>query len=260
MASFDLRSIKRQKFAVSSLLLTVGLAAAMQWPAAGLSVIPLLLITYLGVLWVLDFDLKKEEWVVLPIYALVLSAAAYYLLWWYIQQPWLRWSGVGAYGLAMYGLLLALNILNVATVRQLPLVRQALSVMSFAGTVGLFGAFYLLLATQPTIYEWVAAATVITFVMTWPLVWSSRLGQSFTYTKHDIAWTLGISLLAGEIATIVGLWPVSFMSSLIMAGSLSMIIGLVHYQQNRQVTKAVQSQYLLIGAVLLTAYYIVSQW
>jgi hypothetical protein len=261
MASLDIRSIKRQKLALSSLALAIALAVALQWPFGGLALPAIWLINFGLLIWALDFDLKKEEWLVLPLYALVLTTIAFLFLDWYGQLAWLHWSGVVVYGLAMYGLLLTLNILNVATVRPLPLTRQALSVMSLAGIAGLFAAFYLLVATLPNMLEWVGGTMVLTFLIAWPLVWSGRLGQASTANyKADLGWTLLIVLIAGELAAAVGFWPISFMTSLLMAGGLSMAIGLVHYQQNRQVTKAMQLQYLTIGAIMAVVYYLVSQW
>jgi hypothetical protein len=260
MATFDLRSIKRQKITIASLIQVIAMALALQWPWQGIALIPLLIVSYLAVIWILDFDLKVEEWLVIPLYALILCSLTFIWLEWYVSNPIIQWGSIVTFGLAMYGMLLTLNILNVATVRTLPLIRQALSLISMAGVAGLFTSYYLLLTLQPTMWEWVSGSMAATFLLAWPLVWSSRLGRKGTSLGSDITWTLLIMLVAGELAAIVGFWPVSFMTGLFMAAVVSMAIGLVHYQRTRQITQAVQWQYAGIGVMLVAVYYLVSRW
>lgn len=260
MKSFDLRSIRRQKIAAVSAASAVALAVALVWPLGGLSLAILLPITYGLAVWALDLDLKKEEWLVVPLFALNLTALAFLAGWWFIDVIWLSIAASAGYGVVMYGLLLTLNILNVATVRPLPLVRQALSVQSMAALIGLFVSFYFLLMILPSLPEWVLAVAGITFLFVWPLIWSARLGQGTLPTTDALKWAIGISLLAAQLAAVAGLWPISFMTGLFMAVGVSLMAGMVHYQQNRLVTRSVQRQYLLIGVALTIIYYAISQW
>jgi hypothetical protein len=260
MRSFDLRSIRRQKIAAGSGLAAVALGAAQVWPFGGLSLVPLLVFTYIWVVWALDLDLKKEEWLVVPLFALNVTALSFIAGWWFVDTLWLIITVSVAFGVTMYGLLLTLNVLNVATVRPLPLVRQALSVQSMVALIGLFASFYFLLMILPSLGEWVVGAAAISFLFVWPLVWSARLGQGTQPTADSLRWSIGISAITAQLAAVVGLWPFSFMSGLYMAVAVSLMAGLVHYQQNRMVTKSVQTQYLLIGIALTIMYYVISQW
>lgn len=260
MATFDLRSIKRQKITIASLLQVIAMAIALQWPMQGLAVVALLVLSYVATIWILDFDLKYEEWLVIPLYALALNAIAFVVFEWYVSQPAIRWAGVAAFGIGMYGLLLTLNILNVATVRTIPLIRQALTLMSMAGIAGLFAAYYLLLTLQPDQIEWGIGVMAATFLLAWPLIWSSRLGQKSSVRGSDIAWTSLVALIATELGVITSFWPISFMTGLLLAAIVSMSIGLIHYQRTRQISHSVQMQYLGIGAMLVIAYYLVSRW
>lgn len=261
--TLSVRLMKRHKFVLSSLLMAATLAVSLAWPFHYFSLAIVLAVTYLVVIWSLEFDLKQQEWLVLPLYPILLSLCAYLALIWYIPNGWPRWLGVGGYAVGMYGLLLAINILNVATVRGLPLIRQALSVMSLAGISGLFASYYIILSLQPTIWQWAGGVAVASFLLCWPLIWSSTLGYGPagpTGSQYNLRWTGLVAMLAAQLALVIGFWPVSFMTSLCLAGLVSMVVGVVHYQQNRQVNKTVQMQYLAIGLVLIVALTIFSQW
>ncbi len=257
MSSFDLRSVKRQKFVISAIGLSACLAATIMWPLGGWSLIPFLIITYLATVWVLDFDLRAEEWAIVPLYALLLSLTAYWGLHWLHVPSWLVWTSVGLFSLGYYGIILTLNILNVATVRPLPLARQALTVMSLMGMVYVFALIYLVLSMLPNIGEWIISVAGISWMVSWPLLWAAKLSRSST---HSIGWSFLVALLAAQLAAILAFWPVSFMTSLCLAGGISMIIGLIHYQQARQLSSAMQQQYLFISGIIIVVLYFVSAW
>jgi hypothetical protein len=258
MAELHLRSSKRQKLVISSVGLAVALSLASFWPLSGWSIIPLLILSYLATAWVFDFDLRGREWFILPLYILLTSTAAYIGLLWYGHNMWLHWTEVVMYCVIVYGLLLTLNILNVATVRALPLARQALTFLSLAGVIGLFVLTYIILALRPNLLEWSGAVAIIATLIAWPLIWGAKLGQGSS--RAEIGWTLLVTLLGLQLAAAVGLWPISFMTSLAVAGGISICIGLIHHHLNRQLTQPLQQQYLFIGGVLLVVFYAMTQW
>lgn len=259
MATLQLRSTKRQKFVLAAIVCGMALAAAATWPVFGWSLVGLLALTYFLTVWVLDFDLRFEEWIVLPLYAELLALAAFLINLWYIHLTAIHWASYIGFSLVAYGLLLTLNILNVATVRALPLARQAVSVMSLFGAALFFTLTYLVLAWLPSLTEWIIAVAVIAWAISWPLIWSAKVGQS-SNRLYDLYWSLLASLIGAQLAAVIGLWPISFMTSLILAGGLSMVIGLIHHHQGRQLTAALQGQYLLISGVMAMVFYLISRW
>ena len=206
----------------------------------------------------LDRDLRREEWVVLPLYSLL--ATIIYYTW---ISPNIMTvigaliSAVG-YGVIMYGLLLTLNIINIATVRTIPLVRPANTVLSLAGLAGSFGLYYLILVNQPPVLNWVLAVGGSTLLIAWPLTWVSQSPK--LRFQRSLAWSALSALLLMQMAGVISFWPSTFSSSLILSVILFLVLGIFHLQQKRQLSLEVKRQYIVLGGVAVILFMLLSQW
>ena len=206
----------------------------------------------------LDRDLRREEWVVLPLYSLL--ATIIYYTW---ISPNIMTvigaliSAVG-YGVIMYGLLLTLNIINIATVRTIPLVRPANTVLSLAGLAGSFGLYYLILVNQPPVLNWVLAVGGSTLLIAWPLTWVSQSPK--LRFQRSLAWSALSALLLMQMAAVISFWPSTFSSSLILSVILFLVLGIFHLQQKRQLSLEVKRQYIVLGGVAVILFMLLSQW
>ena len=146
------------------------MAVTLYLPFTEWLLIGLLGVSYLATVTSLDFDLYREEWIVLPLYGLLVTLAIFTGAAQFATSVALIGVTAVAYGLVVYGTLLTLNILNVATVRALPLARAANTVLSMMGLVVSFGIFYLTLTSQPSVWQWMLLVALITFLVGWPLI------------------------------------------------------------------------------------------
>ena len=206
----------------------------------------------------LDRDLRREEWIVLPLYSLL--ATIIYYAWVSPSATTVIMALVSAvgYGVIMYGLLLTLNIINIATVRTIPLARPANTVLSLAGLVGSFGLYYLALVNQPQIINWILAVGGSTLLIAWPLTWVSQ-GSKLRF-QRSLAWSALSALLMMQLAAVISFWPSTFSSSLILSVVLFLILGIFHLQQRRQLNLEVKRQYLILGGVAAMLFMLLSQW
>lgn len=213
---------------------------------------------YIAAILGLDRDLRREEWIVLPLYC-VLATVIFYA-WASTTLSTIGVSLVAAvgFGLSMYGLMLTLNIINVSTVRTIPLARPASTVLSMTGLAGSFGLYHLTLINQPSLLNWVLSVGGSTLLISWPLVWVS-LSPKLRF-QRSLAWSVLSALLLMQLALVVSFWPSSFLSSLVLSVVLFLILGIFHLQQKRQLNQAVKRQYLLLGGVVALFFLLLSQW
>lgn len=237
-------------------LMFLSLLLPVTYAYLGISV--LILAAYGVTVVCLDRDLRREEWVVLPLYSLL--ATIIYYTW---ISPNIMTvigaliSAVG-YGVIMYGLLLTLNIINIATVRTIPLVRPANTVLSLAGLAGSFGLYYLILVNQPPVLNWVLAVGGSTLLIAWPLTWVSQSPK--LRFQRSLAWSALSALLMMQLAAVISFWPSTFSSSLILSVILFLVLGIFHLQQKRQLSLEVKRQYLVLGGVAVILFMLLSQW
>lgn len=251
---------KRLKIVYLVSILAGIMFVALQVPVAfaHVAVAVLVVAAYGATIISLDRDLRREEWVVLPLYS-VLATIIYYA--WVSTNSHTAGIAIIAaigFGLLMYGLVLTINIINIATIRTIPLARPANTVLSMMGLAGSFGLYNLSLVNQPQIINWVMAVGGSTILIAWPLVWVS-LSPKLRF-QRSIVWTGFSALLLMQLAAIVSFWPSSFSSSLTLSVVLFLILGILHLQQKRQLNQDVKRQYLFLGGVVVGIFIILTQW
>jgi len=256
--TFNDRITRRQKIVYSATGLALLLFVSLFFSLGGWGSLAMIIAAYIAVNISLGTDLRREEWIVFPLYGMLVGTAAYTWLSQNISSlPQMIISAV-VFALIMYGVLLTLNILNVATIRILPLERTAKTVLSMVGLVVSFALFYLTIINQPSLVNWVSSVGGITLLVSWPLIWTSmsekqRLVRSFL-------WSFLASLVMVQMAALAGFWPISFMTSLFLAGILFTILGVLHLQEKKQLNQAIKTQYLFLGGVVTLMFYLITQW
>ena len=249
---------KRQKYASISIGLTLALAVAQTNHAGWVGDLIWIMGPLITTFWALDFDLKREEWWLLPTYPLLWSISVLILtsqiapatVWWGIE---LLFFGVG-----FYGLLLATNIINISTLRPLPLVRTATTVMYLYGLWCGFILLYALVVRQLPVHIWVIAASLLSCGVSWPLLWISE-GQK-QRTRRSLRWVGFTGLIVAELSLLVSFWPSSFMTSLLLATTTIVLVGIIHQQTRRLLTSSLMKQYLFLEGTVVLLFYLFSKW
>ena len=250
---------KRSKIVILAILQALVLAAVLTWLSQNLIGLPILLVSaYVIAIAMFEADLKREEWVVLPLYLVVASGIGFMWLRFYTGSGWAQWAGIAGFGLAIYFLMLTLNILNVATIRPLPLARTATTVFALTGMALAFSLFYFTLVYQVSALEWAGIVIMSSMVLAVPMLWTS-LPPSGRLVR-SLAWSAIVGGVMGELASVVGLWPVSFMTSLFLTGVLGVIVGILHHQEKRLLSRQMLHQYYLVGGILLIVLYLATNW
>lgn len=246
---------KRRKILLSSLILALlpilskGFA---QWWQLQLSLS--LGVPYILTLFVLDFDLRFPEHLIFPIYPLLSSLGLAF---------WSPLPGVSSANLLLvtcylllvtpfyYLLFLSLNILNVATVRVVPLKQVASSVLNFLGLVLGLGLFWRLFQKGPfSLLPIVGVEGILAGLLGLPLLWDAESEGHFPLLP-----LLTLGLVGAELAFVTSFWPTStFVRAVMVGGGVFVLIGLFQHRLRRELARKIWIQYLAIGLLLITSF------
>lgn len=199
---------KRQIFVISTIVFTGFLMFTQlvpqdfRYPMVGL----LSIVTYFGCAFNLRDDLKGAEWATLLILPTMFTAAVavfYFLL----PIRWITRLPVAMlYAVGIYALLLTENIYSVAAARTIALLRAAHSV----GFLLTLITYYLLVQTALAYRLPAGMNVVLIAAITYPLVlqnlWSVHLSPGVGKRTKDLS--IIMTVIAGELALILSLWPV----------------------------------------------------
>lgn len=234
----------------------VFLSLQLAWPVWTVWV--LLVGVYGGYVGILFRDMKGWGWLLSPMVLLAAVMGSFLWLRLYMDAAWM--NVVGSLGLAIgvYGLLLTLNIMHISTVRPLPLARTAASVLSLSVFLTSFVLYYVALYIMPSAGQWVGLVMLISWWLAWPVLWFGMKGREVWW--RSLAWSGLVAVIMGQLAGGLAFWPRSFMVGVFLSGVLYVVLGMVHYQERRQIKVGVQRQYLLVFGVLLGGLYLVTRW
>ncbi len=197
--------------------------------------------------WVFDFDVRPRE--LLPFFL----PAILYLLISYLVVTGLPLSQqlfmVVGLTVLYYLLVLALNILNVATVRTVPLERPALSTLFFIGMI-MFSLYGLTIIQS----GWGIRREVVLF---WVALFA--FGYSFLSITTGKAglWfeTLIYALVSLKIVILINFWPaLPLVAILALVGWSFVFLGVLQHHLNKDLNSALIREYLLITALLLVVF------
>jgi hypothetical protein len=209
----------------------------------------ILIIQLILVLWVLDFDLRIWEMFHFsfpPSLFILVSLLSLKSL----PLAWEQVAAIVVFTSGEYILLSTLNIINVSTVRPVPLKKVALSSLFFIGMVVMF-MLGLILSQNGWGLDYNLA-------MFWLCI--SCFGFNFLYLGADdnnnhYLESFLYSLIAAELLVCINFWPATIFSSILaVVGWLFIWLGLFHYQINKNLKRSTIKEYLIISGLLLMVY------
>ncbi len=218
---------KREKFAVITAILTLGLIATQLVSAEYRlrMVFVSFFVTYILVAWGLSDNLSGLEWftlLILPSYYTAAISLFYFLL----PVRWITRLPIAfVYALGMYALLLTENIFNVAAERSIPLIRVAYAI----GLLLTVGTVFLILNTIYALHlsAWLNFTLTLFFLvpLTYQQLWVMVLEARVSIRL--LLYSLAISLCIAEAALIFSFWPVKgVIVSLVLATLFYMFVGM----------------------------------
>ena len=252
---------KRQKFIVSSIVLSLGLLALqlidLEYRYAG--IFAFFLVTYLISAWALFDDLKGVEWITLLSLPAMYSGAMglfYYLL---PEAALTRVIVLTIFGVGMYALFLTENIYSVAAIRTIQLLRAA-------HAVGFLISILVLVLLYNTIFSlqlsfWMNGLLV--FVLSLPVMiqglWSITLQEKL---DKKIVWmSLISSFLFSQVAVFLSFLPATvWISSLFLSTLAYVLLGLLQHLLQERLFRRTIYEYVGVGLLVLVATLVVMPW
>ncbi|NTV31192.1 hypothetical protein HGA91_04425 [candidate division WWE3 bacterium] len=243
----DISLIKRQKALLTAVVFGLGLLYLRNIPLLYLyQIILLVSVILLLSIWFLQFDLKWTE------YFRLLTPIGLYTVISYVRflplTGVIQWVALGAFVVGLYILILAINIMNVSTVRTVPLRRAALSTLFFIGI-----ALFFIFGLQTINAGW---GMNVNLFLYWVLL--SLFGLSYlSLSNNRMSWIEGLlfSFISLKFEIMINFWPASW---IIAAGALVgwnfIMLGIFQHHIERNLKSSILREYLVIGLLLLAAF------
>jgi hypothetical protein len=252
---------KRQKFILSSVILSMGLMV-IQWVDVDYRYVAILgffLITYMITAWALFEDLKGVEWItILSLPSLYATAVA--LFYFLLPDSVISKSVIlGLFGLGLYALFLTENIYSVAAIRTIQLLRAAHAV-GFLLSVLTLVLFYNSIFSFKWSY-WLNA--VASFIVTFPIMlqglWSVKLEKKID--TGILLMSLATALLIAQLAAAFSFLPATvWIAALFLSTFVYVSLGIMQHAIHERLFKRTLYEYLSVGAFVLIATLVVMPW
>ncbi len=253
---------KRQRFIVTSALLTIGLLVSQlvgndlrYMVIAGLA-----FAAYLLSIWSLREDLAGIEFftlLFLPVAFSVSTAFFYFLLpvRWLTRLPVAIFFVVG-----IYSLLLTENIYNVAAIRTIQLIRAAHAVGYFLTLVTAFFIFDVIFSLHLPAWVLALALGLISFPLILQNVWTIDLPKKIS---SRLWWYSAVSaLILAQMALAISFWPlrVSAVGALFLVTILYILLGIIQHYFNGRLNQRTTIEYLLVGLAVFVITFLTTRW
>lgn len=242
---------KRQKFVFTSVLLTLGFYFIQ---LAGLELKYILIFLFVTCTWVLSAWSLREglsgiEWftVLLPPSLFSASMALFYVL---LPQFWLaKMAVILLFSIGTYAHLLCGNIFSVAAIRTIALLRAAQTVGFIATLVTGFMLFNTVLSFHLGFWFSAPIIFVISFLLTFPALWSVEVGEK--WDKNHLLLALMSSIWLTMFSIAISFWPVSLaMASLFLTTMLYSLLGITQHHISQRLNSKMIWEYLFVSGVV----------
>lgn len=254
---------KRFRFILISLFLTVLVFAAfkLHWPETK-TIILILLATPFFTTVVLGLDLVFPEHVIFSIFpslTLILSTSLAKL------NP-LKWSGAGemmlfaAVFILIYVEFLSLNIINVATIRTIPLKKAASSIYSWIGLTLLFFGIFLILDLPFLVLTRISLFVLLLFLVFEALTFAGQTitevasfeVPNFPRPKVFLGLSLILALISAQFfAALLFLKDSVLLKTLILAAFSFSIFSIFNHNLEKTLSKKILREDLMIIGIFL---------
>jgi hypothetical protein len=252
---------KRQKFILSSVVLSIGLMfvqlAVFEWRYLAITLLSLLAAGF--TLWSLREALGGIRYltaIILP----ALFTAGVGLFYFLLPNTWLAVLPIALlYGFGFYALLLTENIFSVSAIRTIQLFRAAQAV-GFLLT--LLTAFFLYdTVFSFKLHAWTNA--IFVFLISLPLylqgLWSIDLEEKIS--RRLVAFSIVLTTVSAELSLIISFMPLTIaMSSLFLTTIVYVALGLSQAHFQGRLFRRTVNEYLAVGAIVLLVMILTINW
>lgn len=252
---------KRQKFILSSLILTTGflliqfLDQAYKFIGIGFLGVSTILLFIWAIRDGLGVNMTLMS-LVLPLYFTLGVGLFWFLLPAniYTQIPTLIFYGIG-----IYALFLTANIYTVAAIRNIALLRAARGVGFVMTLITSFLVFDTILSLRSPIY----INSFLFFLFSFPLylqgLWVIPLEHK--PDKELFRYSLVFSIIIFEFSLLLYFWPVSVVvGSLFLTAAMYASLGLGQAHFEARLFPATVREYLLVGALVFMGMFVATRW
>ncbi|HJZ05914.1 hypothetical protein A2634_01605 [Candidatus Amesbacteria bacterium RIFCSPHIGHO2_01_FULL_48_32] len=252
---------KRQKFVLTSVLLSVGVLAVQYaplewryWLVFGLAAVSWALSA-----WSLREGLTGVEWLVVTMPPVLFTGAVglFYIL--LPQAWWAKLLVVFLFGVGEYALLLTANIFSVAAIRTIALLRAAHAVGFVMTLLTGFFMYDTILSFRLDFWWQGLLVGMATFLLLVPALWSVDLREKIS---ADTWWfSLGLGESVGGLAVAVAFWPVTLaVASLFLTTALYVFLGISQHHFSQRLFFRTVMEYVVVGVVVLVTMLVTSAW
>ena len=270
---------KRQKFAIATIILVLGIVAIrypfLQWR---FRILVFGLVSWLISVWaVYDRDFSGIEWGTLTILpaAFAIGAAMVFpllpanfdsFLIWPISYDTGMILALGVkmifllfFSMGYYAVLLTENIYNVAAIRTIQLLRAAHSVgfmMARFSSV----CFYIVLASfhLGSLANFFSVV-VISWVLIFPTVWAVNLPEKSFVKERNLTFFAG--LILGEIAWVLSFWPLpSVVFALFLGVIFYILVGISQYFLSERLFGTTVKEFIIVSSIVFLLIIFTTNW
>lgn len=194
--------------------------------------------------WTLDFDLQIHEFVFFLIPSSLFTFVSFVVLS-NLGNTVGSLTLVALLVASFYILLAALNIINVSTIRPVPLRRAALSSLFFIGMLMSFLLGWVVLDSDWNQGQLWFSGTLAVF------------GSSFLFLAADdgrMHWLeMGVlGWILAQFVVLINFWPASpLIAAVALTGWIFVLLGVLHHHINKNLRSSLRREYLIMSILLL---------
>jgi len=179
------------------------------------------MITYFLCLWAFDFDLKRSEYIILPIMP-ILFYLSMSLLYPILEKLNIKYLVYPFILLGMYILLLTFNILNISTFKPIPLSKAAWISLSLWRFIISFLVYTYLFWFHFNWYVIVSLIFVFSIFIAYPSFYLliHQLGRG----ERSLFYIIVVTLAVVEVGFLLTFWKLPFFGSGLILGALVYIV------------------------------------
>ncbi|MEA3356840.1 MAG: hypothetical protein U9Q67_00145 [Patescibacteria group bacterium] len=221
------------------------------------------IIAYLGLAWALRFEISETGWLtVLPQPAIFVMGVVLFFEMFFFQQFERIYEGV-VFGLLLAGFVIVIvlvfltaNILNVAKVRDIPLIQAAQTSSYLISLLSVYVVSFSLISSGLGIFD----VVLMMFGTCWLIVYVHL--SHFSIGENLVRWySAGIAWAAVSVGAALLLWPLeALFVSLIPAVIVYVGIGLVMHKLKKLLGLQIYLEYIIVLVLVLLIILLRANW
>ena len=252
---------KRQKIAISSLVLSIGLffLPVVEPKFKTPLLAGIIFASYVLSVSSIYYQFAPFELISLFVLPVTLTASFGLFLNTFTVSSEIRFVLSIVYIGVMYTILLSENIFGVSTERNIPLVRAARTVGYLATLFVSFSFFSLLFGLQLPFVVFAAATAAMTSLLFAQGLWQLELKE--TNLPRLVYFSLIAGLVIGEVATALSFWPLDPPKvGLALTAAVYVALGLMQHHIREDLTRRAVLEYLFVGVAVVLLLAVSTSW